>query len=421
MLHNLKLDATRVFLFMEIGIGMCFGMIVSSNSLYETTVAQLTALQLVLIGTTLELSTFLFEVPTGIVADVYSRRLSIVIGYILVGLGFLIEGFFPAFWPIVLANVIWGLGYTFTSGARQAWITDEIGEEAANKLFLRTARLGAYSWLLTLGITAWIGADNLAIPIRVGAFGIVLGGIILAFIMPETGFHPTPKEDRNTWQHMWHVFKQGAGAVRTNPRLGNIVFIGLFYGLYSEGIDRLSVKLLLDNFRLPILFGSNHLPFFLLMDVIGTVLYIFVMRFVEKRIDTSSPRAIGRAMLLVTSLLTLSILSFALSPYLILALIAMTAIGLLRGISGPLQTTWINQKLDSRVRATIHSMFGQVDAIGQTLGGPFIGTVANLYAVRAAVSFASFLLAPALLFIQRANRIPTPETEPTEPVSELTM
>ncbi len=418
MFHNLKLDATRVFLFMEVGIGMCFGLVVATNSFYEVTVAGLTALQLVLIGTTMELSSFLFEVPTGIVADVYSRRLSIVIGYVLIGLGFLVEGFFPAFRPIVIANVICALGFTFNSGAKQAWITDEIGEEAANKLFLRASRLGAFAWLLTLGIAAWIGAENTAIPVRVGAIGIVLGGIVLAISMPETGFHPMSKEDRNTWQHMWHVFKQGASAVRMHPRLGNIVFIGLFYGLYSEGVDRLSVKLLLDNFHLPVLFGSNQLPFFMLLDIISTILYIFVIRFVEKRIDTSSPLAIGRAMLLATGLITLSLLSFALSPVLILAVISMLAVNLLRGISGPLRTAWVNQNLDSRVRATIHSMFGQVDAIGQTVGGPLIGGVANLYTVRMAVSFASFLLAPAMLFIQRANRIPVPEVEPNEPVSE---
>ena len=151
MFRTLKLDATRVYLFMEIAFGMFFGMVVVTNSLYEVTVAGLSALQLVLIGTMLEVSTFLFEVPTGIVADVYSRRLSIVIGYVLIGLGFLIEGFFPAFRPILLAQVVWGLGYTFTSGAKQAWITDEIGEESANKLFLRSARLGTYAWLICIG------------------------------------------------------------------------------------------------------------------------------------------------------------------------------------------------------------------------------------------------------------------------------
>ena len=416
MFRTLKLDATRVYLFMEIAFGMFFGMVVVTNSLYEVTVAGLSALQLVLIGTMLEVSTFLFEVPTGIVADVYSRRLSIVIGYVLIGLGFLIEGSFPAFRPILLAQVVWGLGYTFTSGAKQAWITDEIGEESANKLFLRSARLGTYAWLFALGATLLLGANNTALPIRVGAIGIILTGIVLAIIMPETGFHPTPQENRNTWQHMWYVFKQGARAVRGHPRLSNIIFIGLCYGLYSEGLDRLSVKLLLDNFSLPVLFGSNQLAFFIMLDIIGTVLYFFVVHFVEKRLDTSSPLAIGRAMLLITGLITISILSFALSPTLVLAVISVITVGLLRGVSGPLQTAWINQKLDSRVRATIHSMFGQVDAIGQMTGGPIIGLTANLFSVRLAVGISSLLLSPALLFIQRANRIQRSDMEIPEPV-----
>jgi DHA3 family tetracycline resistance protein-like MFS transporter len=310
------------------------------------------------------------------------------------------------------------LGYTFISGAKQAWITDEIGEDHANKLFLRMARLGAYAWLFALGVTLLIGRHNVAIPIRVGAVGIVLTGIVLMFIMPETGFHPTPKEDRNTWQHMWHIFNQGAGAVRMQPRLSNIVFIGLCYGLYSEGFDRLNVKLLVDNFHLPVLFGSNQLSFFVLLDILGTILSIFVVRFVEKHLDLSSPLAIGRAMLLVTGLITISMLSFALSPVLPLAVIAMIVVGLLRGVSGPMQMAWINQKLDSSVRATIHSMFGQVDAIGQTVGGPVVGLIANLFSVRLAVSISSLLLSPALLFIRRANRIQISEIEPPETVSE---
>ena len=393
-------------------------MVVATNSLYEATVAGLSPLQLVLIGTMLEISTFVFEVPTGIVADIYSRRLSIIIGYLLIGLGFLIEGFFPAFLPILLAQVVWGLGYTFTSGAKQAWITDEIGEENANRLFLRAARLGAFAWLFVLGVTLLIGAHHLAIPIRVGAIGLVLTGVVLAFIMPETGFRPTPQEDRNTWQHMWYVLDQGVREMRVHPRLINIVFIGLFYGLYSEGFDRLSVKLLLDNFRLPVFFGSNQLSFFIMLEAIGAVLYLFVVRFVEKRLDTNSPRAIGRAMLLVTALITVTMLTFALAPSLLLAVIAMTAVGLLRGVSGPLQTTWINQKLDSRVRATIHSIFGQVDAIGQTMGGPAVGLVANLFSVRLAVSISSLLLSPALVFIQRANRIHPPNAEVQDRLSE---
>jgi DHA3 family tetracycline resistance protein-like MFS transporter len=123
-------------------------------------------------------------------------------------------------------------------------------------------------------------------------------------------------------------------------------------------------------------------------------------------------------MLWVTALLIVSILSFALSAGLILAVVSLLIVGQLRGVAGLLQATWVNQKLDSRVRATIHSMFGQVDAVGQVFGGPIVGLTANMFSVRLAVGLSSLLLSPALLFIQRANGIQPGATEPNEIVSE---
>ena len=403
MFHNLKLSANFVYLFIEFSASAFFSMMFVVTSLYEATVAGLTPVQLILVGTALEISAFVFEVPTGIVADVYSRRLSIIIGYMLMGAGFLIEGFFPSFLPILLAQIIWGLGYTFTSGATQAWITDEVGEEDANKLFLRGTQIGLFASLLGMGASILVGANNVALPLRVGSFGVMLIGVTLAFIMPETGFHPTPREDRNTWQHMWHTFNQGVKAVRSKPRLMNIVFIGLFYGLYSEGFDRLWVKHLLDQFELPVIFGNNQVAFFGVLRVAGTILTILAVRFVEKRVDATSPLAIGRAVLVVTGTISIALLGFALSPLLFLSLSLYLVISVLRNVQIPLQTAWINQKLDSQVRATVHSMFGQVDAIGQVMGGPIVAVIASVGSAVASLVTSSLLLIPALFFVNRAN------------------
>ncbi len=403
MFSKLQLSARSVYLFIEFSASACFSMMFVTTSLYEATVAGLTPVQLILVGTTLEFSAFVFEVPTGVVADVYSRKLSIVIGYLLIGLGFLVEGFFPAFLPILLAQVIWGLGYTFTSGATQAWITDEIGEDNANKLFLRATQVGLLASLLGMGGAVLVGANNVALPIRVGSAGVMLISIVLMLIMPETGFHPTPREDRNTWQHMWHAFRQGVEAVRSRPRLTSIVFIGLFYGIYSEGFDRLWVKHLLDRFELPILFGNNQVAFFALLQVAGTILTILIVRFAEKRVDSTSPLAIGRAVFFVTGAISIALLGFALSPFFSLALALYLMIDALRGVRIPLQTAWINQKLDSQVRATVHSMFGQVDAIGQVLGGPLVAVIASIGSAVAALATSGLLLIPALFFIGRAN------------------
>jgi len=413
-MSRFRLNAASVYLFLEFMGSASFSMIFVVASLYEAVTAGLTPFQLVLVGTTLEVSAFLFEVPTGVIADAYSRRLSLIIGYLLMGAGFLVEASFPAFLPILLAQVIWGLGYTFTSGATQAWITDEIGEEPANRLFLRAARVGLFASLIGMAGAGLVGAQSIVLPFRVGAVVVMLIGVALVFIMPETNFTPLPRADRNNWQHMAHTFGQGLKAVRSSPRLMSIAGVGLFYGLYREGFDRLWVKHLLDEFKLPVLFGNNEVAFFAVLRAAGTLAAIPVLRAVEARVDTGSGASIGRLMLWVTAGISAAMLAFALSPALGLSLGLYIVISVLRNITYPLNTAWINQKLDPQVRATVHSMFGQVDAIGQIAGGPGAALIARFLSVTAAISTSALLLTPAWFLVRRANR------PPAEPPPSLT-
>ncbi|MBK9055067.1 MAG: hypothetical protein IPL78_30455 [Chloroflexi bacterium] len=98
----------------------------------------------------------LFEIPTGIVADLRSRRLSLLIGYVIIGIGFLMEGLFPFFVPVLLAQVVWGIGYTFTSGAQDAWLADEIGESKLTQAYLR-AFGGVSGHLIRVGFGDGVG------------------------------------------------------------------------------------------------------------------------------------------------------------------------------------------------------------------------------------------------------------------------
>jgi Major Facilitator Superfamily. len=206
--------------------------------------------QLVLVGTVLELTAFIAEVPTGIIADVYSRRLSIIIGYVVVGIGLMLEGSIPQFWAVLLAQVIWGIGITFQSGALEAWVADEVGQENAGKAFLRGAQFGKAGALVGIGVSVLLGSIALNVPIVVGAALLIVLGIVLAFIMPETGFKPTPRENRNTFQHMGHTFRAGTALVRKNRILISLLLAAAFFGAFSEGFDRLWLPHLVQ-FTLP--------------------------------------------------------------------------------------------------------------------------------------------------------------------------
>lgn len=413
-----KLDAYKVYLLIEAVSALLFSMIFTASAVYQVTVAGLTPLQLVLVGTILEGSVFLFEVPTGVVADVYSRRLSIIIGWFLVGLGFIIEGSFPLFWPIMLAQVFWGVGYTFTSGATQAWITDEIGEAAAGKAFLRARQVGNLAALPGIGLGMALGSLNVAWPIQLGGACLILLDLFLLLKMPETGFKPTPREERNSWQQMGLTFRQGLATVRGRPALLRILSIGLIYGLYSEGFDRLWTKHLLDNFTLPLANVIQPVVWMGAFRAVGMLLSLGAMEFIRRRLQTDNYQAVARALFGITILLVVGLFAFALSPFLSLVLLAYWLIDITREVIGPLYTAWANQRLDSSVRATVLSMSSQVDAIGQIAGGPVVGLIGSQISTRAALLASSFILTPVLGLYAQTTRRTDQESPAIEPITD---
>jgi DHA3 family tetracycline resistance protein-like MFS transporter len=406
-----KIGAYQYYLFIETASSLFYWLAFTATSLYEIRVAELSPLQLVLVGTTLELSVLIFEVPTGVVADVFSRRLSIIIGLFLVGLGFMLEGLVPLFATILLAQVLWGLGYTFTSGATQAWLSDEIGEQPANQAFLRANKFSLGGSLVGMLLAIFIGSWQINLPILISGGLFVLLGIVLSLSMPETGFHPTPVDKRNSFHQIARTFRLGLQTVCQRPRLVSILGMGFFFGLYSEGFDRLWVKLLLSRFTLPVLFGTTDIAFFGIIQATSTLLAIVATALVEKRLDTSQPRLIGRWMFGITIGIAASILIFTWSPFLGLTVGVYMLLWTLRNLVGPLTDAWVNQYLDSEVRATVLSMTSQVDAVGQITGGPFIGLLANLVSVPIAMTVSGFLLAPTLPLIRLADRKEPPAGE----------
>lgn len=409
-----KLDAYTTYLLVEGASALLMSMIFTASSVYQVTVVRLSALQLVLVGTTLEATAFLFEVPTGVVADVYSRRLSVIIGMFLIGLGFIVEGSIPLFWTILLAQVLWGVGYTFTSGATQAWITDEIGEGAAGRAFLRSNQVGNFAALFGIGAGMALGSLRVALPIQLGGAGMVLLGVFLILLMPETGFKPVPKGDRSSWQQMAHTFSGGLAQVRQRPGLLMILSIGLLYGLYSEGLDRLWTKHLLDQFTFPM--ADRLQPVFWIgaIRAAGMLLAIGAAEIVQRKVNTENQLAVARALTLITLCLLAGLFSFALAGSLLVAVLAFLLIDVTRDVISPLYTGWVNQRLDSRVRATVLSMSSQVDAIGQIAGGPLVGVIGNVFSVRAALLASSFILSPVIALYRAAIHQSASEGQPDD-------
>jgi len=405
-----KLGAVPVYILL-IGGGSFFSTLVFTvNLIYQVQIVHLNPLQLVLVGTILEGTAFLFEVPTGIVADVYSRRLSIIIGVFLLGGGLALQGVVPRFGVILLAQVIWGIGYTFTSGATEAWLTDEIGVERANPLFLRASQFGLIGSIVAVAIATAIGNVSLQAPILIGGGLYFVMGVVLVVVMPELGFTPTPRAERTTWQVMGGQLKSGVSLVRRSHVLLTILGIMAFSGAATESYDRLSTDHFLTNFAFPTFAGWKPVVWLGIFSIVGRLVNIGAFEIIRRRLDTNSHRAVARALTISTALLVVCYLGFALAGNLALVAIASTGVWMFRRINNPLQTAWINQHVDSGVRATVLSISSQSDAVGQIAGGPVIGYVGLLASVRAALVVGGGILTPALLLYAQTLRRADPLT-----------
>ncbi len=80
------------------------------------------------------LAGFLFEIPTGAVADIFGRKTSTIIGHFLAGLSILSIFFTNKFWLIFSLMFLWGFAQTFVSGAYEAWAVDKLKQKKKDKL-----------------------------------------------------------------------------------------------------------------------------------------------------------------------------------------------------------------------------------------------------------------------------------------------
>jgi len=306
----------------------------------------------------------------------------------------------------MVAWSLWGLGYTFTSGATDAWLADEIGVDNVRPVYLRSAQLGRACALAAIGGSVALGLLSLRVPIIVGGVVIAATGIVLAFVMPEHGFRPAPRDEATgTVRAMIGTGRAGARLVRRTPVLLLILAISAFWGAWSEAYDRLGEAHVIRDVGLPSFAGLSFIVWFGVISAASLLLSLFVARPANRRLERASRQTITRILLTADVALIGTVVVFGLAGAFWLALIAMLATNTIRSLVGPLFSSWLNQSItESSVRATVFSITSQADAIGQWTGGPAIGAVGNVFGIRAALVLGASLLSPAVALYARAVR-----------------
>lgn len=393
------MNIKKIYYFLTSSRSFCIQIVFTLNAIYYVSQAGLNPLQLVLIGTIMELAILFFEIPTGLVADFFGRKRSLVIGTFIIGVAHLLEGSFPAFWAIAVGALFWGIGWTFISGAETAWIADELENNELDDVFLKGARyssLGSFFGIIVSVLLAIIFTVQISILIAGGL--LVLIAIISSRIVPETKFVSIAREETTSFHQMQIAIKSGITQIKGNTILFGLAAITLFAGLASEGFDRLWGAHFIEGFQMN---EEDAIYWFGAFYAIAFLLNIGLLKLVE----TFVKERFAIVLVFLNSLLVIAMLFFATSEEFLLAAILYWGIASLRAVNSPLMNIMTNKQLQSQGRATTLSMYGQLDAFGQVAGGPLVGMIALYTSVQGGIITSAILIIPTLYFLWKLRRV----------------
>jgi len=365
---------------------------------------KLSPLQLLLMGTAMEATIFVFEVPTGVVADTYSRRLSLIVGFLGMGAAVVGVGVSSAPWIVIALWAVWGLSYTFTSGAYDAWIVDEVGAANVGSLFLRGTRVGFAGSLAGLAVGVAVGTWSLRASVIVGGVFTLACGAVCIVAMSEHGFRPRLRGERD---HALRELRATAATavhfVRAQTLVLLLIATELVAGFGAEAFDRLTEAHVIRDVGIPA--SIDPVFAFGAVSLVSMVFGFAAVTPLIRRVERDGTPAVARMLVAFTLATIAAQIAFALGRGFWLVMTVFLAALLARGLLAPLYTTWLNGQIrDSSVRATVLSLSGQANAIGQATGGPVLGIVGNTFGIPAALVVGALTTLPAAALYGRALR-----------------
>jgi len=346
----------------------------------------------------------LFEVPTGIVADTAGRRLSYLLGTVTLAVSTLLYVFLwtieAPFWEWAVVSVLIGLGFTFFSGAVEAWLVDALSATGftgtVESVFARGQIVSGTAMLGGSVAGGFIAEQaSLAVP-------FVLRGLILivmfaaAFrLMHDVGFTPTKGEGIPT-----EVRKVASASIEYGWRVPAVKWL-MVESLAVGGVG-IYAFYALQPYLLE-LYGDPNA-----YQIAGLVAAIVAGAQILGGL--AAPRIRGRferrtsalIVIAVLNVVTLGLIGLVANFWAVLGFIVVW--GLLFAAAMPIRQTYLNGLIPSRQRATILSFDSMMSSTGGVWTQPLLGRAADVWGYAPSYLMGAGISALAVPFLALSRR-----------------
>ena len=346
----------------------------------------------------------LFEIPTGVIADTLGRRASYLLGsatlFITTLLYLVLWHLKGPFWAWATVSMLLGLGFTFFSGAVDAWLVDALNAAKFNgsldHVFARGQIVGGIAMLIGATLGGFVAQfTSLGVPYIIRSALLLLSFVTAAVLMRDLGF--TPRKSERLMHEMKNIFLTSFNGVLRNPAIRWMMLItpflaGVsFYGFYAS--QPLLLELLGDNKA----YGMAGLAASLVAgaQIIGGLAVPLVGKIFSRRTTVTM-------VIVLLSVISLVLIGFTTNFW--VALILISIWGLLGALLNPIRQSYLNQLIPSQQRATILSFDGLLGSTGGVFIQPILGRVTDLWGYPASFVAGGIIQVAALPFVLLAKK-----------------
>ena len=352
----------------------------------------------------------IFEVPTGVVADTVGRRTSFILGAVTLLISTLA---YLGLWQIqggillwILVSALIGLGFTFFTGATEAWLVDALDatgyQGGVDRVFGKGQSVMGAAMLIGTVSGGFLGQVNLALPylFRSGALVAVIAAALI--LMRDIGF--TPERNGSVAQEMRLLLRASVEHGLRNPPVrlfmfaalfADGVFIWIFYAFQPYLLE------LLGDPSAVYVAGIAAAVFAIAQMVGGSSVGFFANRFNSRTsVLLLNVGVAGIGLVLVGAA---DLLPTPAGFWVAVALLTMVA--MLGAVATPMRQAYLNAVIPSRQRATVLSFSSLMGSAGGVVAQPALGRVADVWSLAVGYVVGGIIYLIQLPFIFRVKRL----------------
>jgi len=358
----------------------------------------------------------LFEIPTGVVADGWGRRVSFLLGTVTLAastyLYYLLWQISAPFWSWAVVSVLLGLGFTFFSGAVEAWLVDALRfsgyHRALEAVFGRGQMVSGVAMLVGSSAGGVIAqATDLGVPflLRVGVLLALFG--VAFWLMRDVGF--TPERSSHPLQATREVLSASIDNGLKNPPVRYVMLAAPFSAGVGIYVFYALQPYLLELFGDPHAYSIAGLAAGIVAgaQVVGGWLAPRLRRLVRKRTTVLIVAGSVGALILVA-------LGFTRVFWVALLLLVLWA--LVSAAGTPVRQSYLNDMIASKQRATVLSFDSLMGSSGGIAVQPLMGRAADVYGYGMSLAISGVIELVAIPFLLASRRRRSPADEAFEAV-----